>query len=268
MKISEVYEKLQEGVEQYFKSDAYANLLRIMSKFHSYSWHNSLLILCQCPHASHVAGYKAWTYHFHRAVRKGEKAIRIISPMTIKVKTEDGKEERKRIFRPSCVFDVSQTDPIPNLEPVEIGIKELEGDIDNYKSLIQKLINISPVEIYFTLNTSVNGCYNDGDKTISIKDGMPPRQTVKTLIHEIAHAYVHTKEQLSDLPRTRETIETEAESIAFIVCDSLGIDTGDYSFPYISTWARDDHKRILKSSMKTIQTTADQIIRQLHSTAH
>ena len=265
MKLKEVYEKLEQGVEQYFTSDEYSQLLRTMSKFHSYSWHNSLLILCQCPEATHVAGYRAWQYHFHRAVRKGETAIRIISPITVKNTTPDGKEEKKRIFRPSCVFDISQTEPIPQLEPVQIGIGELEGDIDNYRTIIQSLITLSPVPVSFTLDLSVNGCYNDSDKSISIKDGMPPRQTVKTLIHEIGHAFAHTKEQLNDLPRTREIIETEAESIAFIVCDSLGIDTSDYSFPYISTWARDDHKKILKSSMKTIQRTADHIIRKLHT---
>lgn len=264
MKLKEVYEKLEQGVEQYFTSDEYSQLLKTMSKFHSYSWHNSLLILCQCPQATHVAGFRAWQYHFHRSVRKGETAIRIISPMTVKTKTKDGKEEKKRIFRPSCVFDISQTDPIPQLDPVPVGIGELEGDIDNYKSLINTLTDLSPVPVNFTLDLSANGCYNDTNKTISIKDGMPPRQTVKTLIHEIGHAFAHTKEQLNDLPRTRETVETEAESIAFIVCDSLGIDTGDYSFPYISIWSRADHKKILKNSMKTIQKTADTIIRKLY----
>ena len=260
MKVAEIYKKLEQGVASYLSSENYAQLLKTMSKFHSYSWHNSLLILMQNPTATYVAGYTAWQSKFHRQVRKGEKCIKIIAPYKYK-----DKDDQECIgYKAASVFDISQTDQIPDRQPVQIGIDELEGDIDNYRTIITKLEALSPVPVKYTLELKhpCNGCYNDSDKTIKIRDGMSPRQTIKTLIHEIAHASVHTSVHEN---KDQQTKETEAESIAFIVAQSLGIDTSDYSFPYISIWARDEHSEILKSSMLLIQQTANKIIKDLNT---
>lgn len=252
---------LENGLEEYATSEKYRELLRVMSMFHNYSANNCLLITMQCPHASYVAGYTSWRNNFHRQVKKGEKAIRIISPVKYKKKNEDDEEEERIGFKSASVFDISSTYQIPDKEPVQIGVEDLQGHVENYKNFLDAFQSISPVPVNFRLfDGDARGYYNDIEKIIVIQDGMTERQSVKTLIHEIAHAMLHTKEQLQECKKDRKQKELEAESVAYVVCEHFGFDSEDYSFPYIVGWGGTGFQDILKESMTVIQKTANQII--------
>lgn len=259
--MEELTELLQTGLEKYATSEKYRDLLHVMSLFHNYSANNCLLIALQCPHASYVAGYTSWRNNFHRQVRKGEKAIRIISPVKYKKKNEEDEEEERIGFKSASVFDISSTYQIPDMEPVTIGVEDLQGHVENYKDFLHAFQSISPVPVDFRLfDGDARGYYSDTEKIIVIQDGMTERQSVKTLIHEIAHAMLHTKEQLQEHQKDRKQKELEAESVACLVCMHYGFDSEDYSFPYIVGWGGTGFQDILKESMSTIQKTADTII--------
>ncbi len=258
--MEELTQMLQTGLEEYATSEKYRDLLRVMSLFHNYSANNCLLIALQCPHASYVAGYTSWRNNFHRQVKKGEKAIRIISPIKYKKKNEEDEEEERIGFKSASVFDISSTYQIPDMEPVQIGVSDLQGHIENYKDFLHAFQSVSPVPVDFRLfDGDARGYYSDTEKIIVVQDGMTERQSVKTLIHEIAHAMLHTKEQLQECKKDREQKELEAESAAYIVCEHYGFDSEDYSFPYIVGWVGTGFQDILKESMTVIQKTADQI---------
>ena len=259
--MEELTQMLQTGLEEYATSEKYRDLLRVMSLFHTYSANNCLLIALQCPHASYVAGYTSWRNNFHRQVKKGEKAIRIISPVKYKKKNEEDEEEERIGFKSASVFDISSTYQIPDMEPVQIGVSDLQGHIENYKDFLHAFQSVSPVPVDFRLfDGDARGYYSDTEKIIVVQDGMTERQSVKTLIHEIAHAMLHTKEQLQECKKDRKQKELEAESVAYIVCEHYGFDSEDYSFPYIVGWVGTGFQDILKESMTVIQKTADQII--------
>lgn len=259
--MEELTQMLQTGLEKYATSEKYRDLLHVMSLFHNYSANNCLLIALQCPHASYVAGYTSWRNNFHRQVRKGEKAIRIISPVKYKKKNEEDEEEERIGFKSASVFDISSTYQIPDMEPVQIGVSDLQGHIENYKDFLHAFQSVSPVPVDFRLfDGDARGYYSDTEKIIVVQDGMTERQSVKTLIHEIAHAMLHTKEQLQECKKDRKQKELEAESVAYIVCEHYGFDSEDYSFPYIVGWVGTGFQDILKESMTVIQKTADQII--------
>lgn len=259
--MEELTQMLQTGLEEYATSEKYRDLLRVMSLFHNYSANNCLLIALQCPHASYVAGYTSWRNNFHRQVKKGEKAIRIISPIKYKKKNEEDEEEERIGFKSASVFDISSTYQIPDMEPVQIGVSDLQGHIENYKDFLHAFQSVSPVPVDFRLfDGDARGYYSDAEKIIVVQDGMTERQSVKTLVHEIAHAMLHTKKQLQDCKKDRNQKELEAESVAYIVCEHYGFDSEDYSFPYIVGWVGTGFQDILKESMTVIQKTADQII--------
>lgn len=259
--MEELTELLQTGLEEYATSEKYRDLLRVMSLFHNYSVNNCLLIALQCPHASYVAGYTSWRNNFHRQVKKGEKAIRIISPVKYKKKNEEDEEEERIGFKSASVFDISSTVQIDSMEPVTIGVEDLQGHVENYKDFLDAFQSVSPVPVDFRLfDGDARGYYSDAEKIIVIQDGMTERQSVKTLVHEIAHAMLHTKEKLQEHKKDRKQKELEAESVAYIVCEHYGFDSEDYSFPYIIGWGGTGFQDILKESMTVIQKTADQII--------
>lgn len=263
--MNELSKMLKDGLTEYANGEKYRELLSVMSRFYNYSANNCLLIALQCPHASYVAGYTSWRNNFHRQVKKGAKAIRIFSPIKYKKKNEEDEEEEVRIgFKSAAVFDISATEQIENMEPVQIGIRDLEGNIDNYKQFVSAFEHISPVSVNYKLfDGSAKGYYDDSNKIIVIQDGMPERQTVKTLIHEISHAKMHTQEQLKDIKKGRDQIELEAESVACIVCEHYGFDSKEYSFPYIIGWGGQQFQAILKESMPLIQKTADEMIKSI-----
>lgn len=281
-KVKEITDKLEAGLKELFESEKYKSYLSTMSKFHNYSFNNTLLIAMQKPEATLVAGYQAWQKNFERHVNKGEKAIRILAPAPYKIKEErdkldpvtgelmfdeNGISQKEEVeitipaFRAVSVFDVSQTDgkPIPELE-----VNELLSTVEGYEDFVQALMNISPVPIAFEdIPGDSKGYFNTAEKRIAVQENMSESQTLKTMVHEVAHSMLHDKEvnQSMEIPeKDRNTKEVEAESVAFTVCQHFGIDTSDYSFGYIAGWSSGRNMKELKSSLDTIRKTASELI--------
>lgn len=282
-KVKEITDKLEEGLKELFESEKYKNYLSTMSKFHNYSVNNTLLIALQKPDATLVAGFKAWQKNFNRYVNKGEKGIRILAPAPYIIKEErdkldpvtgevmfdkDGMPQTEEVevkipaFRAVSVFDVSQTDgePIPELEA-----KELLATVEGYEDFIKAITYVSPVSISFEdIPGDSKGYFSPTENRIGVQEGMSESQTLKTMVHETAHAMLHSREvEKDDLlapVKDRNTKEVEAESIAYTVCQHFGIDTAGYSFGYIAGWSSGKDMKELKSSLDTIRRTASELI--------
>ena len=260
-----ILDKLEKDLSDLFESDRYKEYLTCMSKFHNYSLNNTLLIAMQRPDATLVAGFSAWKDKHGRTVKKGEKGIRILAPYRYAVKLaskdEDAEPEyvERTGFKPTYVFDVSQTE---GKELPSIAVNELSGDVNDYNKLFRALKIICPVPVDFEdIEGGSKGYFSDSENRIAIKKGMSQVQTIKTLVHETAHAMLHSsaaedKDNLAD----RRTKEVEAESIAFTVCKRYGLDTEDYSFGYIAGWSSGKDIKELKASLERIKDTADKII--------
>ena len=286
-KLKEITDRLEKGIMELFDSDRYKEYLRVMSKFHNYSFNNTLLIAMQKPDASIVAGFQSWKNNFKRNVVKGEKGIKILAPSPFKIKQEmekidpatqkpvigaDGKpvKEEKEItipaFKVVSVFDVSQTE---GKELPDIAVDMLTGDVERFKDVFAALEKTSPVPIGFEkIEGNSHGYYHLEEKRIAIDEGMSELQTIKTAIHEIAHAKLHDidpnapKEEQADRP-DRRTREVQAESVAYAVCQHYGLDTSDYSFGYVAGWSSGRELDELKSSLETIRSTAAEIINSI-----
>ena len=283
-KLKEITDRLEQGITELFESERYKEYLRVMSKFHNYSFNNTLLIAMQKPDASLVAGFSSWKNNFGRNVMKGEKGIKIIAPSPFTVKQEvektdpqtgkpvigkDGKPvtEEKEIKVPAykvvSVFDVSQTE---GRELPDIAVDELTGDVDRFKDFFAALEQVSPVPVGFEkIEGGAHGYYHLEEKRIAIDEGMSDLQTLKTAIHEIAHAKLHDidlnapKEEQK--PRVdRRTREVEAESVAYTVCQHYGLDTSEYSFGYVAGWSSGKELAELRGSLETIRSTAAEMI--------
>ena len=283
-RLKEITDRLEQGILEVFESERYKEYLRVMSKFHHYSFNNTMLIALQKPDASLIAGFSAWKNSHGRTVKKGEKGIRIIAPAPFKVKQEmekldpktnmpligaDGKAvtEEKEITIPAykvvSVFDVSQTE---GKEIPSIGVDELTGDVSQYEDFFTALKKASPVPIALEhIEGSAHGYYHLAEKRIAIDDNMSELQTLKTAIHEIAHAKLHDidlnapKEEKENHPNQR-TREVEAESVAYTVCQHYGLDTSDYSFGYVAGWSSGKELSELKGSLETIRLAASELI--------
>jgi len=264
MKTEEITKELERGVKELLASDKYKEYLNFMSKFHDYSVNNSILIFLQMPQATMVAGYQAWQNKFKRQVRKGEKGIRILAPCPHKyikqIEDENGNKEEHEFnwtsFRPVSVFDISQTDgdEIPEI------CNDLTGNVEGYKELVDKLIAVSPVRVSFEpINSAAKGYFNDVDNKIVVRAEMSEEQTVKTLVHEIAHSLLHGKEG-EEKEAERRTKEVQAESVAYTVCRMLGMNTEEYSFGYIAGWSKGKDAKELSANMETIRRTANKIM--------
>lgn len=277
-RMSQIQEKLEQGVREIFESGKYEEYIATMSKFPHYSINNCILIVSQCPEASHVCGFKKWQTDFNRVVNKHEHGIMIIAPITYKadveepvydsashpVVDENGKQVTETVtrefqgFRPAYVFDVSQTsgEPLPTLANM------LQGGVEDFENMRDILIAISPVPVSFeAISGGANGYFSPTNQCIVIKEGMSELQTIKTMIHEIAHATLGhgNKEDKWD----RETKEVQAESVAYWVAQMMGLDTSDYSFGYIIGWSKDREVTELKENLDLIKTTADKITSDL-----
>lgn len=281
-KMNEIPQMLEEGVHKVFESDNYKNYLNTMSKFHNYSINNTLLIARQNPDATLVAGFKSWEKNFGRHVKKGEKGIKILAPSPYKKKVlvelvdpvsreimldingnpvKEETEVNMTAYRIVSVFDVSQTEgnPLP-----QIGVAELTGNVDEYELFVEALKQSTSVPISFeNISGAAKGYYNPVTASIAIKAGMPESQTVKTMIHEIAHSILHNDILDEAAKKDRQTKEVEAESVAYTVCQHFGIDTSDYSFGYIAGWSSSKETEELKQSLETIQKTASGLINDI-----
>ena len=273
-------DKLEAGITDLFQSDQYAAYLRAISKLHQYSYGNILLIKLQCPHFSMVAGYGDWKRKYGRHVKAGETGITILAPCPYWTQEEveetgpDGqttrgqKWVRKTGFTTATVFDISQTE---GREVPSLGVETLTGTVEGYEKLLSTLKSLSPVPVTEgVLPPGVHGAYHHLEQKITLSSGMSQAQTVKTLIHEIAHAKLHalpveTGIILGTHEKDRRTREIEAESVAYIVCQYLGLDTGDYSFGYIAGWSEGKEQRELRTSLDCIRNAAAELIGSIES---
>ena len=285
-RVKAITDKLEAGIAALFQSETYKAYLSTMAKFHNYSLNNTLLIAMQKPDATLVAGYQAWQKQHQRHVRKGEKGIQIIAPSPYKAKKErevldpttgrpkldaQGKPVKETVeveypaFRVATVFDVSQTE---GKELPSLGVDELSGKVDGYSRLLTALKEICPVPIGFEqIESGAKGYYHTTEQRIALQEGMSEMQTVKTLIHEMAHQKLHSHEK--EKPReerlTARSKEVEAESVAYTVCQHFGIDTSDYSFGYIAGWSSGKETAELKESLGKIRDAASELITDIEA---
>lgn len=277
-RLAELTDRLESGIKELYASGRYAEYLSAMSKFHHYSFGNALLILLQCPTATSVAGYNDWKKKFGRQVKRNEKGIQILAPchFTYLVEYEkkdpdtgrtlygpDGEPltERRREnatrFRIATVFDVSQTEgrELPSL------VSDLSGDVPDFENVYARLAALCPLPVELgPVPGTAKGYASFVENRVVVRSGMSQVQTIKTLIHETAHAKLHAPDFLSDNPKPRREKEVEAESVAYIVCQHFGIDTSDYSLGYVAGWSRGKELVELKASLDVIHSTAGEII--------
>ena len=254
-----------------------------MGRFHNYSLNNTILIHLQKPDASLVASYLSWQRNFGRTVNKGERAIRILAPAPFKrrIETEqldpvtgnpilnpDGssvknsKEVVVQSFKVVNVFDISQTE---GRDLPELGVNELTGNVENYSDFIEALTRSCPIDIAFEeITNGAKGYFHTQENRIAIKADMSEIQTIKTMIHEMAHQKMHSIDSNEPSPAgeklSRSRKEVEAESVAFTVASRYGIDTSDYSFGYIAGWSSGQEMKELKESLNRIRDAADEMI--------
>ena len=277
-----IMKSLESGVEDFFTSEKYGAYLKTMTKFHRYSFNNTLLIAMQRPDATLVTGYRNWQ-SMGRQVKKGEKGITILAPAPKKQKKsqavydqennpildEQGNQKYEEIevviprFKATTVFDISQTEG----EPIQtIGPEELTDAVKDFDMFMQAITDISPVPIRFDeIEGSAKGYYDSANKEIVIRKGMSESQTIKTAIHESGHARLHDRDKMKaeGIRKDRETKEVEAESVAYCVCSAFEVETSDYSFPYIAGWSSGRDMKELRASMDTIRQTSGQMIEEL-----
>lgn len=286
-KIKEATEQLEAGIKEFFSCDKFQEYLNVMSRFHSYSYSNSVMIAMQKPDATLLAGFSGWQKNFDRHVKAGERGIRIFAPSPVKTKVEREKKDpdtklpvldengepvmetveiKTPRFKIVTVFDVSQTDgkPLPSL-----GVDELTGNVEQFSQFFEALKRTSTVPIGFEeLHDGSNGYYSPAEKRIAIREGMSEVQTVKTAIHELAHSRLHDFDRTkppaeAEKRKDRNTREVEAESVAYVVCQHFGIDTSDYSFGYVATWSASRELPELKASLQTIRDAASSLIDEI-----
>ena len=286
-KMKEITDRLEAGIQELFDSDRFKEYLRVMSKFHNYSFNNTLLIAMQKPDATFVAGYTSWKNNFGRQVVSQAKSIKVLAPSPYKIKKEIDKIDPKTkkpvtdkngkpvkeeteitvpAFKVVSVFDVSQTE---GKELPSIGVDELTGDVEQYNDFFKAAELSAPVPVGFEkIGSGTKGYYSQTDKRIAINEGMSELQNLKTLIHETAHAKLHDidlnapPEKQADRP-DRRTREVQAESIAYAVCQHYGLDTSDYSFSYVAQWSSGRELAELKASLETIRNTASELIKDI-----
>ena len=286
-KMKEITDRLEAGIQELFDSDRFKEYLQVMSKFHNYSFNNTLLIAMQKPDATLVAGYNSWKNLFGRQVARGAKGIKVLAPSPYKIKKEIDKIDPKTqkpvtdkngkpvkeeteitvpAFKVVSVFDVSQTE---GKELPSIGVDELTGDVEQYNDFFKAAELSAPVPVGFEkIAGGAKGYYSHTDKRIAINEGMSELQNLKTLIHETAHAKLHDidlnapPEKQADRP-DRRTREVQAESIAYAVCQHYGLDTSDYSFSYVAQWSSGQELAELKASLETIRSTASELIKDI-----
>ena len=276
-KIKELTEKLQAGIQELHDSEKYRDYLRTMAKFHHYSFNNSLLIWAQRPDATAVAGYRAWQTKFGRTVNPGAKGIMIYAPSSYKrtlrevvtdadgnpVLDKDGNKVTREVERTFPNFKISYCFAYEDTsgKPLPSIVSILDKDVDNYDSVMDALRKISPAPIRFdSVGGGANGYYDLANREIVVKDTLPQAQKIKTAVHEVAHSILHDKIDGLDLEATKREMEVSAESVAFVVCSWLGLDTSEYSFGYVGGWSAGKELKELQQKMEKIRTTASMII--------
>lgn len=279
--ITGLNQHLKEGIKAYLNSENYKNFLTKMSQFNQYSSRNLRLILAQKPDASYLAPYHTWK-KFDRHVKRGEKALSVIIPVTYVKKDQqghpildkDGKLETGLTFRlKPTTFDVSQTEG--KAMPKAAEVKEQLTDLD-YANLYRALMSIAKtnnVSVRFEeMERSTFGYYNPTENQIVLRSNeMNKSQIIKTFLHETAHSELHHNNNPQQEQLTKSTAELQAESVAYVVASYYGIDTADYSFDYLAGWSNDKETLadleaqldIVQQEAKSLMVRMDQELEQL-----
>lgn len=260
-RLNRALDLLEQGVENYCREESFQQYLEFLSRFHDYSWANSMLIIAQRPDATMVAGYRKWQ-QMGRQVMRGERGISIITPRFRKEPDElTGETIQKLVgFGTGNVFDISQTEgeDIPRPE----GPKRLDGDSPEAELLTSRTLAYLQDERVLVQFKEIEGTalgkYHPIFKTIHVREDMPADQTAKTLIHEAAH-YVVLESDWGKQIKTRGDHEQVAEASSFVVCHHYGLDTSEYSFAYVSHWSGGELDRV-KENFGAIQRTSKTLI--------
>lgn len=281
--VTALTEQLESGVSAVFESDKYVDYLKAVSKFHDYSARNCLLILLQCPHASYVHGFQAWKKDFERHVVEGQTGIRIIARSERRIKQEmekidpktqrpvfgaDGKPVTEKVditipkYFAVSVFDISQTDGKPFPEHFYV---DAQGNVENYDTLLQAIQDVAGVPFHFEqIDGGANGFYHHETKDIHIKEGMNEVATIRTCLHETAHAKLHDRDAVPESKqKDRHTKEVEAESVAFVLCQNFNVDAKETSFSYVASWSTGKEAKELLQSLDVIGDTSVKLIGEI-----
>ena len=280
--LEQITTKLEKGVKDIFTTEGYKDYLNFCAKLPRYSVNNQILIMLQKPDATMCQSFGGWK-DMNRFVKKGEKGIRILAPAPYKMQKEqdktdasgrpvldkDGEPVKETVevtinaFKPVSTFDISQTegDPVPT-----VGVNELTGSVEGYETLLEAIKEAIPVPVTFEqIDSGAKGYYHLEENRIVVQEGMSEAQTVKTLLHEASHQALHSRENFDKFgeQKTRNQKETEAESVAYVVCQHYGIDTSDYSFAYVAIWSAGKEVPELKASLDTIRGAASSLITKI-----
>jgi antirestriction protein ArdC len=267
MKLEEVNQKTKEAVDflvaalESGHSEVLTQYLAAMAKFRSYSFGNIMLIARQKPDATNVAGMRTWN-SLGRFIRRGEKGIFILAPMLGKKRTNkadeataeerEGKDSRPQLygFRAVYVFDIGQTEgkDLPTLT-------EVQGDVSGYRERLVRFVETLGITLNYSGKIAPAKGLSQGGK-ITLLSGMQPAEEFSTLVHEIGHELLHRGERRT--LTTKQVRETEAEAVAFVVCQALGLETGSSSADYIQLWHGD--ASLLRESLEAVQLTAAVIL--------
>lgn len=257
-------EQLQQATTALLTSEGWQHWLQTRSRFHRYSLRNTLLIAFQSPHATHVAGFRRWL-ELGRCVRKGEKAIRIFAPVRYRRRegeqTDEKQSELQLVgFRLAAVFDVSQTEPLPGVEPAPLEPPSEPVSGDSHAHLLAPLERHAATlgfNVRYQPLDSQAGYCSSRQARIVIDSELPLNGRVATLVHELAHAHGVDYSNYS-----RAEAELIVESVACIVCGSVGLDTTGESVPYLAGWNNDQ----AVDRIKLLATTIDEIARAIEHT--
>lgn len=289
--LKQLTDQLESGVKDYLESDKYKEILNNFSKFYDYSYRNTMLIMLQKPDASAVASYTRWRDDFNRQVNSGEKGIKIIQPIVRSERAESNvkqekfnathdntmsdigssnvsqdKEEKIVGYKVGYTFDISQTSQIDGKEVIDLEMAhELTSKVKDFDDLKTAVIATASVPIRFEeIDGEARGFYSPVRKEIVIQEGMSESQTLKTMIHETAHSILHSKEALAVRQEdgkakvSRSDMEVQAESVAYVVSEHYGLDTSDYSFPYVASWVEDPDR--VQKNLEEIKSASSKII--------
>ena len=251
-------------------SDRFKQYLNTLAKFHHYSARNIDLIYAQNPQATQVAGFKQWQTAFNRTVKRGAKAIRIAAPIIKKLTPAEQQRldttgERAIVgYRYLPVFDVSQTSGEPVLSAKDF-VKENLADHQNvtslynaFKDYLNQQTDLKVIEVPLETLNGAKGYFQPSTNEIVIGGDEPDNALkLKTLYHEYAHSQLHgLKSAFKDRPRAYQ--ETQAEAVAYVAMQNIGVDTSNYSLGYVATWAKD--KAVIHSALSEIQQVSNKVI--------
>jgi hypothetical protein len=261
-------DRLEQAARSLLSSDGWQRWVKVRSTngLCRYSFGNQLLIALQRPNATYVAGFRRFL-ELNRCVRKGEKAIRILAPMTVpsrhadaqeSASADDSEQARRTVFRSVPVFDVFQTDPLPGCDPVPLGCPSEPIEGDTHASLLPQLKALATGLGYRVewrpLDGPADGWCDSNKRTIVVNQQLSGNAQVRVLIHEIAHALGVGYEQYG-----RRKAEVLVDTVTFIVCGSVGLDTSGSTVPYIAGWGETGELKAIRDYAETIDKLARRI---------